>query len=143
MIWSRRRKIAAGAAAVVVLGGIAAALSVRARRPRPVTRPPVVLVKDIVGAVIQQDPDPRGQSPIADVEIGLAQGQTTGTARTDFSGFFKLALNPAVEQGQPITLRFTHADYEPLTVRAPAGDQLLIVHMLSLHPTQEATVVRP
>ncbi len=85
------------------------------------------------GAVVQQDDDTLKQSPITDVEIETARPMAAHTAKSDFSGYFKLTLLPGVKRGQPITLQFRHPDYQPLVVTEVVSDKLYIVHMVPLH----------
>lgn len=93
------------------------------------------------GAVIQQNDDTLKQSPITDVEIDAA-GQMAGqSAKSDFSGYFKLTLPPGVKRGQPVILQFRHPDYEPLDIKEVVSDKLYVVHMVPLHhdDTDETT----
>src|SRR5690242_2626315 len=141
---THRGKIVAGAAAVAVAGAAAATLFVHAHRRRPVTTPvPPRAVTAIAGAVIEQASDPRAQAPIADVDVSVANGLATGTAHTDFSGFFHLALRPGVVEGQPILLLFKQAGYKPLEMPVVAGDQLYVARMAPLHPAPTTQVVNP
>jgi hypothetical protein len=90
------------------------------------------------GAVIQQDSDPRKQSPITDVEVSAADDLSTSTVKSDFSGFFRLGLRRGVKRGQSITLRFRRPDFEPVDLPEVVSDRLYIVHMVPLHPDVEA-----
>ena len=87
------------------------------------------------GAVIQQDPDTAKQTPIADVDISAENGLGVGPSKSDFSGFFKVALIPGVKAGQSVKVLFRHPDYEPLELEAVAGDRPLVARMVPLlHP---------
>ena len=90
------------------------------------------------GAILQQDSDPRKQSPITDVQVSVANGLAMGTVSSDFSGFFRLGLRRGVKRGQPITLRFRQPDYQPVDLPDVVSDKLYVVHMVPLHPDIEA-----
>jgi hypothetical protein len=132
MEYSRRKaKIAAGIAAIAVIFA-ASFLFVRWRRNK--TRP-----LTIVGAVVKQNADTKKESPISDVQISAANGLAHET-KSDFSGFFKLALLPHVERGQSLVLTFQHPDYRPVTLEATVGDNLYVVTMSPIHGEVEAAL---
>jgi hypothetical protein len=137
---THRQKIA-GAIALGVVAGIAVVLLVHAYRRAPVEPPPVRLVNTIVGAVMEQAADPRGQAPIADVEVSVGDNVAAGIARTNFSGFFSLEVSPGIEEGRTFMLQFSHAGYQPLAIPAVAGEQLYVARMIPLHPQEEKQVV--
>lgn len=137
---THRQKIA-GAIALGAVGGVVVVLLVRASRQAPVEPPPVRLVTTIVGAVVEQAANPRGQAPIADVEVSVGDNVAEGVARTNFSGFFSLDVSPGIEEGRMFMLQFSHAGYQPLAIPAVAGDQLYVARMVPLHPPEEAQVV--
>jgi hypothetical protein len=95
------------------------------------------------GAVVQQDPDPRKQSPITDVHVTAAQGLSTAPAVSDFAGFFRLGLRRGVKRGQPITLEFRQPDFEPVDLPEVVSDKLYVVHMVPIHPDVEVASGRP
>jgi len=95
------------------------------------------------GAILQQDTDPRRQSPITDVVVSAANNLSVQDAKSDFSGYFKLQLRPGVKRGQPITLQFRQPNYQPVDLPDYVGDQLYVVHMLPLHPEVEDQPSRP
>jgi hypothetical protein len=96
------------------------------------------------GAVIQQDEDPKKQSPITDVEITALDHPGTPPTRSDFSGYFKMTLKPGVKRGQEVTLQFRHRDYEPVEMKEVVGDKLYIVAMVPLrHDDGEAPPTSP
>jgi hypothetical protein len=105
--------VCAGAATVLFLSGVL--------RRKPVT---------VTGAVITQDDDTRKQLPIADAEIIAADGLLVGETKSDSSGFFKLTLPKGVRRGDPVSLKFRHADYQPLDFKEFVGDKLYIAHMV-------------
>jgi hypothetical protein len=89
------------------------------------------------GAVIQQDTDPRKQSPITNVEVSAADGLSTATVKSDFSGYFRLGLRRGIKRGQSVTLEFRHPDFQPIDLREVVSDRLYIVHMVPLHADVE------
>jgi len=90
------------------------------------------------GAILQQDDDPRRQSPIEGVEISAVDDVTVSPTKSDFSGFFKLTLPRWVLRGHPITLHFSHPDYESLDLKETVSDELFVVRLIPIH--QEAAV---
>jgi len=94
------------------------------------------------GAVLQQDADPRKQSPITNVEVSAAQ-DVSATVKSDFSGYFRLGLRRGVKRGQSITLQFRHPDFLPVDLPEVVSDQLYIVHMMPLHPDVETESGQP
>lgn len=115
----------------------------------------VVLIAELVdyekpvslrGAVVKQDADPRKQSPLTDVEVNVRVGESTAvaaTARSDFSGYFRLNLPRSIKRGRAITLEFRHADYVPLEMKEVAGNQLYIAHLQPLQHLVEPPPDRP
>lgn len=95
------------------------------------------------GAILQQDSDPRKQSPITNVVVSAANNLSVQDAKSDFSGYFKLELRAGVKRGQPITLQFRQTNYQPVDLPDYVGDQLYVVHMLPLHPEVEDQPNRP
>jgi hypothetical protein len=102
-------------------------------------RKPIILR----GAVIQQDSDPRKQSPITNVEVSAADDLSASTVKSDFSGYFRLGLRRGVKRGQSITLQFRHPDFRPVDLPEVVSDELYIVHMVPLHPDLEAESDQP
>jgi len=132
---TRRSKIVTAVLALLGLGGFAAGLLLpRYYRQRPIT---------LVGAVIQEASNPRGESPIADVEVSAIGGLATGVARSDVSGLFKLVLRPGVRQGQAITLLFRQPGYQPLAIRTFVGNQLYIARMVPVQLQSRASPLHP
>jgi hypothetical protein len=128
-----KRKIAtiAGVAALGVIAVIA--MIVRSRRAKP-------HAGVIQGAVIKHDTDSKRESPIEGVEVSAEDGLAPHDVKTDFSGYFRLTLNPQVAPGQPVLLNFQHSDYLPVTLHAAAGDNLYIVKMAAVHGEVEAAL---
>lgn len=117
---------------VVVLVALAAVATYYIRKPI-----------SLKGAVIQQDPDPRRQSPITNVEVSAADGLAASTTQSDFSGFFRLGLRRGVKRGQAITLQFRHPDFQAVDLPEVVSDKLYIVHLVPLHPDMETESNRP
>jgi hypothetical protein len=86
----------------------------------------------LIGAVLARDSDARKQMPIADVEITASSGVAEGECKSDSTGFFRLTLQPGVTPGQFVTLRFRHANYQPLDVTELAGDQIYLARLIPL-----------
>jgi len=89
------------------------------------------------GAILQQDADPKKQSPITDVEVSAADDLSTAPTKSGFSGYFRLALRRGVRRGQQITLQFRQPQYQPVDLPTYVSDQLYIIHMVPLHPDME------
>ena len=87
----------------------------------------------IRGATIEQDVEPRMQSPIQDVVISVANDPEAAKVKSDFSGYFKLTLHPHTKRGEPITLEFRHPEFEPVDLKASAGSELYVVRMVPIH----------
>ncbi len=97
------------------------------------------------GAVIKQDADPRKQSPLTDVdvEVRVGDGEPLVSAKSDFSGYFKLTLPRTIKRGRAITLEFRHAEYVPLDMKEVVGDQLYIAHLQPMQHLIELPPGRP
>ena len=117
--------------------GVALAVALAAVATHYIRRP--IFLK---GAVLQQDPDPRKQSPITNVEVS-ATHDLSATVKSDFSGYFRLGLRRGVKRGQSITLQFRHPDFLPLDLVEVVSDQLYIVHMMPLHPDVDTESNQP
>lgn len=85
----------------------------------------------VLGSIVRNDTDPRKQQPVAYVKIATLDGRSV-LAESDSAGFFRLNLNPSLEEGESLTLRFRHPDYEPQDVAQLAGEELWIVRMVPL-----------
>jgi len=95
------------------------------------------------GAIIQEDADPRKQSPITDVEVEAANSLAPAEVKSDFSGYFRLTLRPGIKRGQPVMLQFRHPDYQPVDMPVTAGNKLYIVRMTPLRPDTPAQPGKP
>src|SRR5437763_14258271 len=60
------------------------------------------------GAVTMQDPDPKKELPIADVEISAANELKTVTAKSMAMGYFRITIPIALLRGYAVTLLFRH-----------------------------------
>ena len=85
--------------------------------------------RSIAGAVLIANVDPRKQLPIPNVAITADAGGTAARATTDGRGFFRLTWRARVWQGENVTLRFRHPDYQPLIITQPLSKQLYIARM--------------
>jgi hypothetical protein len=101
---SRKKTVAL----VAVVAGAAAALLIFGIRH---WRPHWSIIQ---GAVLRGDTDVRKQQPIAGVEIVAHYGNSSLTAQSDPSGYFRIAIPGAVLPGQTVTLDFEHSGYKPL-----------------------------
>jgi hypothetical protein len=121
---SGRRKLVIWVIAVVTL--LAIAVGILANRPR--TRP-----LSLAGAVMRQDPDPKKELPLADVEVAaLSNDSVIGNGKSDASGFFTIVLRTRLWIGRPVTLQFRHADYQPLTLKDFIGDKVYLAKMVPI-----------
>src|SRR6266850_1082993 len=84
----------------------------------------------LTGAVLQLDPAPGRQLPIANAEITLADGLSLGAAMSDPTGLFHLRLRPGVRIGQMVTLHLNHPDYRPMAIAEYVQDRLYVVRMV-------------
>jgi len=95
------------------------------------------------GAIVQEDSDARKQSPITDVEVGVAENLASADTKSDFSGFFRITLHRGVKRGRSIVLQFRHPDFQPVDLPATVGDKLYVVRMMPLHPEADDRPGRP
>jgi hypothetical protein len=81
------------------------------------------------GAVVIADTDPRKQLPLPGVDvIGTVRGETA-EAKSDSTGFFRLAWNRSFWRGEAATLRFRHPAYQALETREALANRLYIARM--------------
>jgi hypothetical protein len=85
--------------------------------------------RSLAGAVLIANVDPRKQVAVPNVEITAEAGGTAARAKSDSSGFFRLTWRARVWQGEKVTLRFRHPDYQPLEITQTLGNQLYIARM--------------
>ncbi|MGH9517316.1 MAG: hypothetical protein ACRD3P_16740 [Terriglobales bacterium] len=111
---------------VILLAGAAAALwGVRYARNRTIT---------LRGAVITANSDPRKQLPVGGVEITASDGISVVRTSSDPTGLFTVALRKRIFRNHPVTLRFRHMDYAPLSMHVLASGQIYIAEMTPIQP---------
>ena len=119
---SGKRKLVTVAAGIVCVLAILAGIL----WTRPHTRP-----MSLRGAVIREDTDPKKELPVADVEVtAIANGSVLGDGKSDSSGFFTVTLRTRLWIGRAVTLKFKHADYQPLEMHEFVGDKLYVAHLV-------------
>jgi hypothetical protein len=64
------------------------------------------------GAVIRKASDPRNQLPVEGTTITAIHGETTVTAESDASGYFKIVFPELIWPGQSVSLSFRHDGYK-------------------------------
>ncbi|HTB96587.1 MAG TPA: carboxypeptidase-like regulatory domain-containing protein [Terracidiphilus sp.] len=64
------------------------------------------------GAVIRKASDPRNQLPIEGTTITAIHDQTTVTAQSDASGYFRITFPELIWPGQSVSLNFRHDGYK-------------------------------
>jgi hypothetical protein len=94
----------------------------------------------MVGSVIKQDLDTRKQSPIADVEISAPAELDVASAKSDFSGYFKINLPSGTDPGKSIQLHFKHPDYRPVDRNVAVNGQLNVIRMIPIHGEVESSL---
>jgi len=121
---SRARQIIWTACALAALGVFAVTVvAIYHRHKHPVS---------VWGAVIKEDADPRKQSPISDVQITVPDMTPPLTAKSDFSGLFKLQFPPGIRRGMKVTLQLRHPGYQPLDLQEMVSDDLYVIRMTSV-----------
>jgi hypothetical protein len=89
----------------------------------------VAWVNSMSGAVVIADADPRKQLPLPGVEIVGSVGNDTAQARSDASGFFRLAWRKRFWRGEVASLRFDHAGYQVFETGEPITNELYIARL--------------
>lgn len=102
----------------------------------------------IEGAVVQSDPDPNKQLPIANAVITASDGSATAGTRSEASGYFKLVLHKRVLSDHPVVVTFQHEGYDPLQITVPTGrlatpKQLYVAAMFPVAPRPVTRSTRP
>jgi hypothetical protein len=118
-----KRQAATQAALIAVMGGILAAGCLSSCRKGP---------NSLRGAVLEQNSDPRKETPIADVQINATIGSTSMLTRTGSSGYFTIVLRRWVLRGQAISLKFRHPGYQPVDLNETVGDKIYVVRMVPI-----------
>jgi hypothetical protein len=103
-----------------IVGTLAIVLIVR---NRPVT---------LRGAVIRADDDPDKQVPIAGVEVTASDGLVQVSTRSNMSGGFNLTVRRALIRRHSLVLSFHHAEYKPLDIVDPEGNELYVARMVQI-----------
>lgn len=84
---------------------------------------------ELTGTVLRQNKDPRKQSPIAKAQITATGGMFDVETESDSAGYFEVSVRPALRRGEPITLRFEHAEYKPVEITGATEDRTYVVRM--------------
>jgi hypothetical protein len=127
------RSVVITAAPVVLVASVSVVVASR-YRTRPVY---------LIGAVVQQNEDPRKQTPVTDVQVAVADGQDSANTKTDISGYFKLKMKSGWRPGQIVTLEFRNPKYKPLDMKTVVGDEPYVVRMVPLERAEETVPDRP
>ncbi len=112
-----------------VIFGMAAIVVLVMHRRQPVT---------LRGAVLQQDPDPNKQLPLANVEITATNALGEGHSVSNAAGYFTLTLPKGLRRRQPVLLQFRHQDYRPLDWDDFISDKVYVARMVPNHPETAA-----
>jgi hypothetical protein len=83
----------------------------------------------LTGAVLRDDPNPTKQSPVANATVIALGSSYPASTNSDASGLFKLTVYPPLLTSPPITLKFEHAEYQPLEISTGKKNLLYIVRM--------------
>ena len=83
----------------------------------------------LAGSVLIANVDPRKQLPVPNAEITAENGGTVVRGKSDASGYFRLNWPARIWPGEEVTLRFRHADYQPLEITEPLSNRLYIARM--------------
>lgn len=99
-------------ASALVVAAVIVVLVIRSHRWRP---------RNVViqGAVIRQDPDPRRQLPIGNVNIVATDGVISASTQSDSSGYFALKLRENFWPGKIIQITFQKPDYRAYVLTVP------------------------
>src|SRR3954468_10638888 len=99
---SRKRLVILVTVIVLVVSvGIGIAVRV-ARKGVPRLNPAITLE----GSVLKQDADPSKRTPIPDVTVTAARGETEVNIKTDPTGYFHISFNGGIATGAELTLTF-------------------------------------
>jgi len=116
-----RKKIAIWTGVAVVTATAATALIMKQFRARTVT---------MTGAVLTEDPDPRKQLPIPNVEITVMDGTSVITQKSDSAGLFRLIVPMRAWLSEATSISFRHPGYRPLDVTERLQDQIYVVRLV-------------
>jgi hypothetical protein len=93
----------------------------------------------LTGVVLERNSDPRKRSPIAGVQVTAYIKSVSIAGQTDASGYFSLKLGRWVRKGQPVHLEFRHPQYESSSVNTALSDNLFVVDLASIAPSEAQT----
>ncbi len=85
------------------------------------------------GAIIQQNDDPKKQSPIMDVQIDAGDRMAGGPVKSDFSGYFKPLLPASWRKEKSIVNHFRNPDFQPVDWKGMVSDKVYVIRMVPLH----------
>jgi hypothetical protein len=130
----KRRQVLVWTIIGVIAGATAIALVVRMHRWSAGTM-------RIEGAVIRREDDSRRELPISEVVVTASDGATSATTHSNASGYFNLAFHTGIWPGQPVTLSFSHPNYEPFDIKLPSGFRLAAkkLYIAAMVPKPEQT----
>jgi len=129
----RVRNIAIWAVVTAIIVGICVALIVKARHAS----------LTLTGVVLRQDPDPRKQLPIPNVNITATDGGPSVTGESDASGLFRLQLPNSGWRESRATVTFRHTSYEPFDLQTRLDGEIYIVHLRPIAPTGTGAAAAP
>ena len=85
------------------------------------------------GVVLQQDADPKKQTPIPDVKITATYDGRSIEGSSGPSGFFQFKLNRSWRQ-HSVTMAFRHPDYQSVTTTVLLNNDLCVLHLPPVPP---------
>ena len=89
----------------------------------------------VFGAVIAQNEDPRKELPISGVEVTASDGVSLSRTKSDTNGYFAFTFRKRLLRVHSvITLRYSHADYQPAEMTAKPGGDITIAKLVSNKP---------
>jgi hypothetical protein len=116
-----RKKIAIWTGVAVVAATAATVLILKQYRARTMT---------MTGVVLTEDPDPRKQLPIPNVEITVTDGTSVITQKSDSAGLFRLIVPMGAWLSDATSINFRHPGYRPLDVTERLRDQIYVVRLV-------------
>jgi hypothetical protein len=78
---------------------------------------------------VRKNADPAHETPIAGVQVTARDGALVKTTKTDTAGAFAVTVGRSVIRRHPLTLSFSHTNYQPSDIFDPRGDRLYIIAM--------------
>lgn len=135
---SRWKKLAAWTAVLVGLIAVGIVGFLTLHKNKPHVLPPTT----IDGSVLKNAIDSEKQQPIADVDVLATAGNSSGQARSNEVGYFRVVLRPGVPHGTPVTFQFRHPDYKPLDVNE-MPNAIVIARLTPLHEDHQEPPAGP